>query len=172
MASSVPLVIVNSSGATSKKRASVSMALEYSGYIESASADMYSRRHSITFGEQPTVFSLKSKRSFPARPPVGGEYGAIFRTASRGASLLIPNLHRARVRFQSFRARQRRDRGRKRGESLRRQFLHRNHFDEIRGRQSPADSRNARGRQHVIRTTGIIARCFGTMRAKEDTASV
>ena len=39
---------------------------------------------SITRGEQPTVFSLKSRRSLPARPPVGGEYGAIFWTASRG----------------------------------------------------------------------------------------
>ena len=30
-------------------------------------------RNSMTFGEQPTVFSLKSRRSLSARPPVGGE---------------------------------------------------------------------------------------------------
>ena len=30
-------------------------------------------RNSMTRGEQPTVFSLKSRRSFPARPAVGGE---------------------------------------------------------------------------------------------------
>ena len=35
-------------------------------------------------GEEPIVFSLKSSRSLPARPPVGGEYGAILSTASRG----------------------------------------------------------------------------------------
>ncbi len=32
-----------------------------------------SRRNSSTRGEQPTVFSLKSRRSLPARPAVGGE---------------------------------------------------------------------------------------------------
>jgi hypothetical protein len=31
----------------------------------------------MTRGEQPTVFSLKSSRSLPARPAVGGEYGAM-----------------------------------------------------------------------------------------------
>jgi len=31
------------------------------------------RRNSITRGEQPTVFSLKSRRSLPSRPAVGGE---------------------------------------------------------------------------------------------------
>src|SRR5271170_206601 len=45
-----------------------------------------SRRYSITFGDAPTVFSLKSRRSLPPRPPVGGEYGAILSTASRGCN--------------------------------------------------------------------------------------
>src|ERR1700752_4020895 len=54
--------------------------------MESASALRYFVRHSITAGEQPTVFSLKSRRSFPALPPVGGEYGAMRRTDSRGFS--------------------------------------------------------------------------------------
>src|ERR1017187_3444367 len=37
-----------------------------------------------TRGEQPTVFSLKSRRSLSARPPVGGEYGDMASTAGRG----------------------------------------------------------------------------------------
>ncbi len=64
---------------------------------------------SITCGEHPTVFSLKSRRSLSARPPVGGEYGAIEMTAGRGLDRAFgqlrsfhwrPDLHRARVRFQ------------------------------------------------------------------------
>src|SRR5580692_9771435 len=65
------------------------------------------RRNSITRGEQPTVFSLKSRRSFPARPPLGGEYGAMRSTAFLGLSafpglLLKTNLHGAGVGFESF----------------------------------------------------------------------
>ena len=71
---------------------------------------------SITRGEQPTVFSLKSRRSFPSRPPDGGEYGAMPRTASRGvracSASAIARLHGSRVRLQPFRARQRGDGGR------------------------------------------------------------
>ena len=36
------------------------------------SAETADRRYSITAGEAPTVFSLKSRRSFPPRPLVGG----------------------------------------------------------------------------------------------------
>src|SRR5580698_6753824 len=46
-------------------------------------------RNSTTRGEQPTVFSLKSRRSLPARPALGGEYGAMLSTALRGVGLVI-----------------------------------------------------------------------------------
>jgi hypothetical protein len=78
-------------------------------------------RNSITRGEQPTVFSLKSRRSLPARPAGGrriGRHGD--GTAGRGLNgasgqlgglgIAGPHLHRARVRFQAFGARQRGDR--------------------------------------------------------------
>ena len=42
---------------------------------ETPGAQTLASATSITRGEQPTVFSLKSSRSLPARPPVGGEYG-------------------------------------------------------------------------------------------------
>ena len=60
------------------------LASPYSGYTASPSAPMPRFSASITRGEQPTVFSLKSRRILPARPAVGGEYGAIFWTARRG----------------------------------------------------------------------------------------
>ena len=62
----------------------------------------------MTAGEQPTVFSLKSSLSLPSRPPVGGEYGAIFFTASRGSG--IPHLDRTGVTFQALGAGDGRDR--------------------------------------------------------------
>jgi hypothetical protein len=70
-------------------------------------------RNSMMRGEQPTVFSLKSRRSLPARLPVGGEYGAMLSTAERGRGAPLgifclagnPHLHRARVRFQALGAR-------------------------------------------------------------------
>src|SRR5579863_3880765 len=100
--------------------------------MESASAVTYLRRHSITLGEQPTVFSLKSRRSFSARPPVGGEYGAILRTASRGSItrdlVIYAHLHGTRVRFQTLRACQRRNRRGKFRQALRRKLLHRNYL--------------------------------------------
>ena len=46
----------------------------------------------MTRGEQPTVFSLKSRRSLPARPAVGGEYGAMACTLGRGLMAPLGNL--------------------------------------------------------------------------------
>src|SRR5271156_6694128 len=98
----------------------------------SIASSMCSRRYSTTLGDAPTVFSLKSRRSLPARPPVGGEYGAIRRTASRGCKtpggksiLLAPktHLHRAGVSFQSFGASQRGDGRRQASQAIERQFL-------------------------------------------------
>src|ERR1700679_1574603 len=89
------------------------------------------RRNSITRGEQPTVFSLKSRRSFPARPPVGGEYGAILRTAGRGvsASIMAAHLGRSRVRLQPFGACQFRDRGCEPADAFARKLLNRDDLD-------------------------------------------
>src|SRR5260370_25349117 len=64
----------------------------------------------MTLGEAPTVFSLKSRRSLPMRSPVGGEYGAMRRTAWRGGrtpgggSSFLPKAHLdgAGVSFESF----------------------------------------------------------------------
>src|SRR5580765_7415745 len=116
--------------------------------MESASAVAYLRRHSITLGEQPTVFSLKSRRSFPARSPVGGEYGAIFRTAARGLSAsptahLRPQFNRTCVRFESFRASQSRNCRRQSFEPLGCQLLHSDHLDEVGRRESSAQPRRA-----------------------------
>src|SRR5437667_12348354 len=92
-----------------------------------------SRRYSITLGDAPTVFSLKSSRSFPARPPVGGLYAAMLSTASRGCktpggkSIFLAakaHLHGAGVRFQTFGARQGRDGGGKLVQAVEGEFLH------------------------------------------------
>src|SRR5277367_4740196 len=87
-----------------------------------------SRRYSITLGDAPTVFSLKSRRSLPVRPPVGGEYGAMFNTASRGCKtpggssirllakthlITHTHLYRSGMRFQTLRSRECSDGGRK-----------------------------------------------------------
>src|ERR1019366_2914002 len=97
------------------------------------------RRNSITRGEQPTVFSLKSRRSFPARPPVGGEYEAIFWTALRGTSapvfvvsFMAAYLGRTRVRFQTFGARQFRDGRSQTMNAPQRTFLPRDNLHETR----------------------------------------
>ena len=95
----------------------------------------------MTRGEQPTVFSLKSRRSLPARPPVGGEYGAISSTALRGKGSVKPrfkpHLHRSGMCFQPFRASQRGDR---RSQVFQRrdvELLNGDHFHEIGGGKPP-----------------------------------
>src|SRR6202789_4569296 len=108
------------------------MASTYSGYTVNASAKRCCFKYSITLGEQPTVFSLKSRRSLPCRPPVGGRYGAIFCTAGRGVRPLpIPNLRGSRVRFQAFCACERSDCRCQFRESFTAEFLHRDDLDEI-----------------------------------------
>src|SRR4051794_29032928 len=61
-----------------------SFAGPYSGYTASPPGSSPSFKAAMTAGEHPTVFSLKSRRNLPARPPVGGEYGAMATTAGRG----------------------------------------------------------------------------------------
>jgi hypothetical protein len=102
----------------------------------------------MTCGEQPTVFSLKSRRSLPARPPVGGEYGAMRSTARR--TLGIAHLDAAGVRFESFSAGQRRDGGEPGLQAITREFLDRDDLDEVGGRKTRANSRRTGRGQHVI----------------------
>src|ERR1035438_8474234 len=143
MASSVPLVSVKSSASTAKKSASSCFTSSYSGYTARLASFRWSRRYSITLGEAPTVFSLKSSRSLSDRPPVGGLYGAILRTASRGCNtpggksiflLGKADLHGAGMRFQTLGASECGDGRRQLLQSFRRQLLHRDDLDEIRGR--------------------------------------
>src|SRR6266851_5568295 len=100
--------------------------------MESPASVRCSRRYSITLGDAPTVFSLKSSRSFPARPPVGVLYAAILRTASRacktpgGRSILLAaktHLHRTGMCFQTFGARQGGDGGGKLAQAIEGEFL-------------------------------------------------
>src|ERR1022692_1555724 len=140
MASSVPLVSVKSSGSTAKNFASSCFTSSYSGYTARLASVRCSRRYSITLGEAPTVFSLKSRRSLSARPPVGGLYGAILNTASRGCNtpggksiflLAKADLHGAGMRFQAFGASECGDGRRQPLQSFRRQLLYRDDLDEV-----------------------------------------
>src|ERR1700720_4128612 len=144
MASSVPLVRMKSSDSTPKNAPSSCLISPYSGYTARPASVRFWRKYSSALGEAPTVFSLKSRRSLSARPAVGGEYGAILSTASRGSStpggrsiflLAKPHLPRARVRFQALGSGQRRNRGRQFDQTFGRQFLDRDYFHEIDRRQ-------------------------------------
>src|ERR1039457_5011724 len=143
MASSVPLVSVKSSGSTVKKSASSCFTSSYSGYTARLASVRCSQRYTITFGEAPRVFSLKSSRSLSDRPPVGGLYGAILNTASRGCNtpggksiflLGKAHLHGAGMRFQTLGASECGDGRRQLLQSLESQLLHRDYLDEIGGR--------------------------------------
>src|SRR5580693_6184335 len=181
MASSVPLVSVKSSGSTSKNAASSCFTWSYSGYTARLPAWRCSRRYSTTRGEAPTVFSLKSSRSLSPRPPVGGLYGAILNTASRGCNtpggksiFLLPktHLHGTGVRFQTLRASESGDGRSQPVQRFGRQLLHRNYLDEVGGRKAATNPSGSRRRQNVIRTGRVITRSFRTARAHEDAARV
>ena len=73
MASSVPFVSSICSRRLRSSAASVALRLDVLGIDgEAVFIETRSFRNSMTCGEQPIVFSLKSRRSLPARPPVGG----------------------------------------------------------------------------------------------------
>src|ERR1700693_4867505 len=153
MASSVPLVSVKSSASTSKNSASSCFTSSYSGYTARPASLRWSRRYSITLGEAPTVFSLKSSRSLSARPPVGGLYGAIRSTASRGCNtpggksiflLAKAHLHGAGMRFQALRPSESSDGRREFVQRFRRQLLHRDYLDEVGGRKATANASGSR----------------------------
>src|SRR6202035_5216512 len=152
---------MKSSDSTPKNAPSSCLISPYSGYTARPASVRFWRRYSSTLGEAPTVFSLKSSRSLSARPAVGGEYGAILSTASRGSSTpggrsiflpAKPHLHRARVRFQALSASQRRNRGRQFDQTFRCELLHRNYFYEIDRRHSPATAGGAGGWQNMVGT--------------------
>src|SRR5665811_2072889 len=94
--------------------------------MASDSSVRFSTMKRVTFSEQPMVFSLKSSRNLSARPPVGGEYGAMLSTALRGLSFSvgIAHLNGAGVGFEPFGAGDGRDRRSNFREAGFRQFLH------------------------------------------------
>ena len=73
IASSVPLVIAICSESTLKNEEMISRAELYSGYIATLFAESACATATVTDGEQPTVFSLKSSRTAAPLPCVGGE---------------------------------------------------------------------------------------------------
>ena len=74
MASSVPLVKRNCSGRDAEIARDGLLGPAVLGIDGQAGrVERVAQSASITRGEQPTVFSLKSRRSLPARPAVGGE---------------------------------------------------------------------------------------------------
>src|SRR6516165_8794788 len=109
--------------------------------MESSFSVSFCFRYSTICGEQPTVFSLKSSRSFPARPAVGGEYGAMRSTAWRGRgtvrtrSATGAHLYRTRVRLETLGTRQSGDCRREAFQRGWRQLLYRDDLDEIRSRE-------------------------------------
>src|SRR5579863_3849978 len=181
MASSVPFVSVKSSVSTLKKAASSCFTASYSGYTARLDSLKRSRRYSITLGDAPTVFSLKSRRNLSPRPPVGGLYGAIFRTASRGCntpggrSILLlakPDLHGARMRFQALGAGERGDGRRKHPQSCGSELLHRDNLDKVGRRKATANARGSGCRQNMIRTGSVVARSLRTAWPHEDATRV
>src|SRR5574340_1168017 len=180
MASSVPLVKTNCSGLTPKKSATARRASPYSGYTARFAGSRPFFSASITRGEQPTVFSLKSRRSLPSRPAVGGEYGAMSITACRGFTaplgsrgrLATPHLHAPRVRFQSLGPRQGRDRGSQRRQSSRAQLLYRNHLDVIQNGKTAAHARRAARGEDVIGAGSVIPRRLRAVRSHKHRSRV
>src|SRR5208283_1538779 len=115
-----------------------------------------------TAGEQPTVFSLKSRRSLPSRPAVGGEYGAILTTASRGLRIsATAHLHGTGVGFQALGAGQRRDGRRQSLERSGAQFLDRDELHIVGRAEASAQAGCAGSGQDVVRSGGVVARGLG-----------
>src|SRR5487761_1550540 len=119
---------------------------------------MARRKARTTPGGPPTVFSLKSRRSSPARPSRGGWYFCNFSTASRARIILEPRVHGIGVGYQPFSFRQGHDRVAQAGKPTAAQALHGNGLHKIRCTQAAAQARCTSGRQNVIAPRGIIAR--------------
>src|ERR1700677_3944801 len=128
-------------------------------------------RNSMTRGEHPTVFSLKSRRSFPARPPLGGEYGAMRRTAFLGLRLKA-NLHGASVGFESFGPGERGDGGGEFREGAGVELLDRDHLHEVGCGQASTETCDATGGQNVVGTCCIVSGGFRAIRSEENATRV
>src|SRR5712691_9017116 len=140
-----------------------------------------SRRYSITLGDAPTVFSLKSSRSFPARPPVGGLYAAIFSTASRGCktpggnSIFLaakPHLHAPRMCFQAFGACQGCDHRGQLAQTVVGECLHGYYLDEIGRGKTTAKSGRPGGWKNMIGPRSVVTRRFWTVRSDKNASRV
>src|SRR5579872_1344662 len=117
-------------------------------------------RARTTAGEQPTVFSLKSRRSFAARPSFGALYGARPRTALRigimksapawtnifGTAASLAHLYGARMRLKPFSSGHRRNHRREPLQTGRRNFLRAATFHKVRDAQAAAGARPSRRR--------------------------
>src|SRR6185437_708148 len=145
---------------------------------------------SSTCGGAPTVFSLKSRRSLLRRPPVGGWYGAIRSTASRGLSAFVSesvrdsgsvsitglvdttNFHGARMRLQTFCSGERRDGRAQVLQGRWRELLNSDHLHKIGCGQAAPQTGDALRWEYVTRTGGIIAGGLGRIRAEKHSARI
>src|SRR3984957_955925 len=131
------------------------------------SSAVISRSRANTRGEQPTVFSLKSRRK-PSRPLSGGWYVGRLHTASRALSMREPRADRFGVRTQSFRFRQGFDDRRDCFQTIPRKLLHADDFHKVEYAQPPAKSRRATSGQHVIWARSIVTRSLRRILTHED----
>src|SRR3984885_3618942 len=126
-----------------------------------------SRKRASTRGEQPEVFSLRSRRR-PSRPTSGGSYAGRLRTDSRALSMAAPrlldrnspcaHLNRMRVSRQSLRFREHLNRWTDSPQPRPRNLLYGDELHKIQNVEPPAKSRRAARRQDMIRTRRVIAR--------------
>src|SRR5258706_829164 len=89
-----------------------------------------------------------------------------------GLPAIYASLHRAGMRFETFSARQSRDRGGQTTQSAFAELLDRNHFEVVRHGEPSAQASRAAGGKHVIRTGSVIPRGFRTIIAHARAAAV
>src|ERR1700733_14348259 len=119
-----------------------------------------SRKRANTRGEQPEVFSLRSRR-IPARPTSGGSYAGRLRTDARALSMAAPHLldrnspcadlNRMRVSRQSLRCCEHLNRRTDSPQPRPRKFLYGDEFHKIQNAEPAAKSRRSTRRQHMVR---------------------
>src|SRR5436305_10505503 len=91
-------------------------------------------------------------------------------TASRGSS--IAHLYGSGVSFEALSAGEGSDSGREIAQPFARQFLDRDHFDEVGCTQTAALASGAGGRQDMIWAGRVIARSFRTEGSEEHATRV
>src|SRR5258707_1248091 len=102
-----------------------------------------------------------------ARRGRGAPFGIAWRLSG-----IDPDLHRPRVRFETFGASQSHNCRRKTAESRLVKMLDRDDLDVVGHRETAAYSRRAAGGQDMIRTGGVVAGCLRAIGAYENAASV